>query len=142
MKLFSFQWLFKATFIFSLLFSQLHAHNDPLPSWNNTQSKQSIVAFVHKVTNPKSPTFVPKSERIAVFDNDGTLWGEQPLYFQFLFALDRVKVLAPQHPEWKTQEPFASLLKGDVKSALAGGEKSIAQIVMVTHAGRLPKNSR
>jgi len=78
---------------------------------------------------------VPPAERIAVFDNDGTLWAEQPMYFQLIFAVDRVKELAPQHPEWKTQEPFASLLRGDVKSALAGGEKAIAEIMMSTHAG-------
>jgi hypothetical protein len=78
---------------------------------------------------------VPIAERIATFDNDGTLWAEQPMYFQFFFALDRFKALAPEHPEWKTKEPFASLLKGDVKGALAGGEKAIAEIVMVTHAG-------
>ena len=81
----------------------------------------AILAFVEQVTHPGSPDFVPPAERIATFDNDGTLWAEQPMYFQLLFALDRVKALAPQHPEWKTKEPFASLLKGDVKGALAGG---------------------
>ncbi len=108
---------------------------DPLPSWNDTAPKKAIVAFVEKVTKQGSRDFVPPAERIATFDNDGTLWAEQPMYFQLLFALDRVKVLAPQHPEWKTKEPFASLLKGDVKGALAGGEPAIAQIVMETHAG-------
>jgi len=108
---------------------------DPLSSWNDGKAKQSIVAFVEKVTKEGSPDFVPAPERIATFDNDGTLWAEQPMYFQLLFALDRVKALAPQHPEWKDKEPFASLLKGDVKGALAGGEKAIAEIVMVTHAG-------
>ncbi|MFO1305519.1 MAG: HAD family hydrolase [Burkholderiales bacterium] len=93
------------------------------------------MTFVDKVTKPGSPDFVPEAERIATFDNDGTLWAEQPMYFQLLFALDRVKAMAPQHPEWKTKEPFASLLKGDVSKALAGGEKAIAEIVMVTHAG-------
>ena len=78
---------------------------------------------------------MPPDERIATFDNDGTLWAEQPMYFQLIFALDRVKALAPQHPEWKEEEPFASLLKGDVKAALAGGEPAIFNIVMVTHAG-------
>ncbi|MFN0066063.1 MAG: HAD family hydrolase, partial [Limisphaerales bacterium] len=92
-------------------------------------------AFVEKVTKEGSPEFVPVAERIAVFDNDGTLWAEQPMYFQLFFALDRIKALAPQHPEWKENEPFASLLKGDVKAALAGGEASLAQIVMATHAG-------
>jgi len=108
---------------------------DPLPSWNDGKAKQSIVAFVEKVTKEGSSDFVPPEERIATFDNDGTLWCEQPLYFQLLFALDRVKTLAPQHPEWKTQEPFASLLKGDVKGALAGGERTMLEIIIVTHAG-------
>ncbi len=107
---------------------------DPLPSWNDTAPKKAIVAFVEKVTKEGSPDFVPTAERIATFDNDGTLWSEQPMYFQFFFALDRIKVLAPQHPEWKDKEPFASLLKGDVKGALAGGEKAIGEIVMVTHS--------
>jgi hypothetical protein len=92
-----------------------------LPSWNDGKAKQSIIAFVQKVTKPGSPDFVPVPERIAVFNNDGTLWAEQPMYFQLAFTLDRVKALAPQHPEWKDKEPFASLLKGDLKSALAGG---------------------
>jgi phosphoglycolate phosphatase-like HAD superfamily hydrolase len=108
---------------------------DSLPSWNDTAPKKAIVAFVEKATKEGSPDFVPPAERIATFDNDGTLWCEQPMYFQFLFALDRVKALAPQHPEWKTKEPFASLLKGDVKGALAGGEPAIGQIVMTTHSG-------
>ena len=88
---------------------------DPLPSWNDGKAKQSIIDFVAKVTKPGSPDFVPVPERIATFDNDGTLWCEQPVPVQLYFALDRVKALAPQHPEWKTKEPFASLLKGDVK---------------------------
>jgi hypothetical protein len=108
---------------------------DPLPSWNDGPAKKAIVSFVDKVTKKGSPDFVPVAERIATFDNDGTLWAEQPMYFQLIFALDRVKALAPQHPEWKTKEPFASLLKGDVKGALAGGEHAIAEIVMATHAG-------
>jgi phosphoserine phosphatase len=108
---------------------------DPLPSWKDGPAKQAIVAFVSKVTKKGSADFVPVDERIATFDNDGTLWAEQPMYFQLFFALDRVKELAPQHPEWKTKEPFASLLKGDVKGALAGGEHAILEIVMATHAG-------
>ena len=108
---------------------------DPLPSWNDTAPKQSIIAFVQQVTKEGSTDYISTAERIAVFDNDGTLWAEQPMYFQLFFALDRVKALAPQHPEWKTREPFASLLKGDVKSALAGGEHAILEIVMATHAG-------
>jgi phosphoserine phosphatase len=108
---------------------------DPLPSWNDTAPKQSIISFVEKVTKEGSSDFVPAAERIAVFDNDGCLWAEQPMYFQLFFAIDRIKALAPQHPEWKDKEPFASLLKGDVKAALAGGEHALAQIVMATHAG-------
>jgi phosphoglycolate phosphatase-like HAD superfamily hydrolase len=108
---------------------------DPLPSWNDGEARQSIIAFVDRVTNEGSPDFVPPAERIATFDNDGCLWAEQPMYFQLLFALDRVKALAPQHPEWKDKEPFASLLKGDLKAALAGGEHSAFEIVMATHAG-------
>jgi phosphoglycolate phosphatase-like HAD superfamily hydrolase len=108
---------------------------DPLPSWNDGTTKKAIVTFVEKVTKKGSPDFVPPAERIATFDNDGTLWAEKPLPFQLFFALDRVKALAPQHPEWATTEPFASLLKGDVKAALAGGEKAIVQIFLETHTG-------
>jgi len=107
----------------------------PLPSWNEGAAKKSIIDFVEKVTKEGSPDFVPPPERIATFDNDGTLWCEQPMYFQLFFALDRVKTLAPQHPEWKTKEPFASLLKDDVKGALAGGEHAILEIIVATHAG-------
>ena len=115
--------------------ARAQAQTDPLPSWKDGPPKGSIVEFVAGVTKTGSPTFVPPAERIATFDNDGTLWAEQPMYFQLLFALDRVKALAPQHPEWKDKEPFASLLKGDVKAALAGGEPAIVEIVMATHAG-------
>jgi hypothetical protein len=90
---------------------------------------------VERVTTSASPDFVPPAERIATFDNDGCLWAEQPMYFQLLFALDRVKAIAPQHPEWREKEPFASLLKGDVKAALAGGEHAMLEIVTATHAG-------
>jgi hypothetical protein len=108
---------------------------DPLPSWNDGPTKQGIISFVDKVTKEGSPTFVPPAERIATFDNDGTLWCEQPLPVQLYFALDRVKALAPQHPEWKTKEPFASLLKGDLKTALAGGDRALLEIVKATHTG-------
>jgi phosphoserine phosphatase len=108
---------------------------DPLASWNDGKAKQSIVDFVAKVTKQGSPDFVPVAERIATFDNDGTLWAEQTMYFQFFFALDRVKALAPQHPEWKDKEPFVSLLKGDLKAALAGGERALLEIIMATHTG-------
>ncbi len=108
---------------------------DPLPSWNDTATKKAIVTFVERVTKQNSPDLVPPAERIATFDNDGTLWAEQPIYFQLAFALDRVKALAPLHPEWKDKEPFASLLKGDLKAALAGGEPAIFQIATVAHSG-------
>ena len=108
---------------------------DPLPSWKDGSSKQAIFSFVERVTKQNTPNFVSPAERIAVFDNDGTLWAEQPIYFQLAFAIDRVKTLAPKHPEWEDQEPFASLLKGDIKGALTGGKKAIAEIIMVTHAG-------
>ena len=108
---------------------------DQLPSWNDGQAKASIVAFVERVIAQGSPDFVPVDERIAMFDNDGTLWAEQPIYFQLAFAIDRVRALAPQHPKWKDKEPFASLLEGDIKGALAGGEPAIFELVMATHAG-------
>ena len=111
------------------------AQNDPLPSWNEGLAKASIVAFVDKVTRAGSPDFVPPAERIATFDNDGTLWCEQPVPVQLYFALDRVKALAPQHPEWATQEPFASLLKGDINAAFAGGDHAVLEFMMATHAG-------
>jgi phosphoglycolate phosphatase-like HAD superfamily hydrolase len=114
---------------------QAYAQTDPLPSWNDGAARKAIVEFVKSTTDKAGPKFVPPAERIATFDNDGTLWAEQPMYFQLFFALDRVKALAPEHPEWKTKEPFASLLKGDVKGALAGGEHAIVEIVMATHAG-------
>jgi phosphoglycolate phosphatase-like HAD superfamily hydrolase len=106
-----------------------------LPSWTDSAAKERIVEFAEAATNEESKTFVPPAERIAVFDNDGTLWSEQPVYFQAAFILDRIKTLAPDHPEWKTQEPFASILKGDIQSALAGGEQAILEMAMATHAG-------
>jgi phosphoglycolate phosphatase-like HAD superfamily hydrolase len=121
--------------ILTASFADIARAADALPSWNDTASKRAVVAFVEKVTTAGSPDFVPPAERIAVFDNDGTLWAEQPVYFQLAFALDRVKALAPQHPEWKEKEPFASLLKGDLKGVLAQGEKGLAEILAVTHSG-------
>ena len=111
------------------------AAEDPLPSWNDAPAKKSLVAFVEKVTKEGSPDFVPVAERIATFDNDGTLWCEKPLPVQLFFALDRVKALAPQHPEWQDKEPFDSLLKGDLKAAAAGGERAIMELLMATHTG-------
>lgn len=107
---------------------------DPLPSWMDTEPKKAITSFVAKATTAGAD-FVPPAERIAVFDNDGTLWSEQPMYFQAFFIFDRIKALAPDHPEWKEKEPFASVLKGDIKSALSGGEKALLEMAMATHAG-------
>jgi phosphoglycolate phosphatase-like HAD superfamily hydrolase len=120
-------------FVFSFARPALAA--DPLPSWNECPAKQSIIGFVAKVTQPDSPDFVPVPERIAVFDNDGTLWGEKPLPVQLYFMLDRVKALSAEHPEWKTQEPFASILKGELKAAAAGGEHTLLDLIMATHTG-------
>jgi phosphoglycolate phosphatase-like HAD superfamily hydrolase len=107
----------------------------PLASWNEGPAKAAIQRFVANVTTLGSPGYVPKAERIAVFDNDGTLWAEQPIYFQFQFALDRVKALAPQHPEWRTKEPFNHLLAGDMKAFLAGGEHAVLAVVAAAHSG-------
>ena len=120
----------------TLAFIMATAHaDDLLPSWNETAAQKAITGFVGKVTKEGSRDFVPPAERIAVFDNDGCLWSEQPMYFQALFIFDRIKQLAPQHPEWKEQEPFASVLKGDLKAALAGGERALLEMAMATHAG-------
>ena len=108
---------------------------DPLPSWNDGPTKQSILDFVAAVTKDGGPDYVAPAERIATFDNDGTLWIEQPIYTQFAFAIDRVKAMSNQHPEWKTQEPFASILKGDLKGLAASGEKGMVEIVAATHSG-------
>ncbi|ULU27003.1 haloacid dehalogenase-like hydrolase [Dyella terrae] len=111
------------------------AAQDPLPSWNDGGTKQQIESFVTKVTKPGSPDFVEPAKRIAVFDNDGTLWTEQPIYFEFFFVLDQVKAQAPQHPEWKTTEPFKSALAGDMKGLAASGEKGAIELMAATHAG-------
>jgi len=108
---------------------------DPLSSWNDGPTKQSILSFVEKVTKEGSPSLIPVPERIATFDNDGTLWCEQPVPVQVYFALDRVQALVSQHPEWQTTEPFASLLRGDLRATLAAGDEALLEIVMATHAG-------
>src|SRR5215471_5660036 len=118
-----------------LLGANALAQSDPLPSWNDGAAKKSITDFVARATTPGGQDFVAPAERIATFDNDGTLWAEQPAYFQLLFAIDRVRALAPQHPEWKTQQPFASVLGGDLKAALAGGEHDAMQMIAASHAG-------
>ncbi|MGD2139392.1 MAG: HAD family hydrolase [Burkholderiales bacterium] len=111
------------------------AQSDSLASWNDGKTKQSIIEFVEKVTASGSPDFVPQSERIAVFDNDGTLWTEHPMYTQLAFALDRVRELAPQHPEWKSKQPFKAVLDNDMKALAAAGEKGLVELVMASHAG-------
>jgi phosphoglycolate phosphatase-like HAD superfamily hydrolase len=111
------------------------AAGNPLPSWNDGPSKKAIIDFVSKTTDTSSSNFVPVADRIACFDNDGTLWSEQPMYFQLAFALDAVKNMAPQHPEWKTKQPFKAVLDGDMKTVMAVGEKSLGAIMMTTHAG-------
>ena len=118
-----------------LLFANTAFAADSLPSWNDTAPKKAIVAFVDDVTNPGSRNFVPVEKRIATFDNDGTLWAEQPIYFEWYFVFDRIKALAPQHPEWITKEPFASVLKGDLKSAVAGGDHALLEMMVATHSG-------
>ena len=108
---------------------------DPLPSWNAGPAKARIVGFVKAVTDKRSKQYVAPADRIAVFDNDGTLWSEQPAYFQLAFAIDRVKALAPKHPEWTSTQPFKAALEGDVKALAASGEKGLVELVMATHAG-------
>jgi phosphoglycolate phosphatase-like HAD superfamily hydrolase len=107
---------------------------DPLPSWNDGPSKTAIVEFVQRVTTEGSPDFMRAGERIATFDNDGTLWAEQPVYFQGLFALDRIKALAPVHPEWQTTEPFKSAIAGDMKGVMASGKEGLMKIIAASHA--------
>ena len=114
---------------------QSAAPADPLPSWNDGNAKQAILDFVAQVTDPASPGFVPEPERIATFDNDGTLWAEKPLYFQLFFAIDRVRALAPEHPEWADQQPFKAVLEDDMESLAATGEHGLLELVMATHAG-------
>jgi phosphoserine phosphatase len=111
------------------------ATQQPLPSWHNTKSKKRIMAFVKEVTNPNSAKFVNKNKRIATFDNDGTLWVEQPIYTQLLFAIERIYALAPQNPEWHSKEPFATLLKGDVPGALSITKTAVNDIVMASNTG-------
>lgn len=122
-------------FLFLFLTNSVLAATDPLPSWNNGPSKKAITTFVKAVTGKSSPDYVQPSERIAVFDNDGTLWSEQPVYFQFFFVMDRIKELAKDHPEWKQQQPFQAALAGDMKALAAVGKKGLMELVMTTHAG-------
>jgi len=108
---------------------------DPLPSWTEGPTKQAILDFVEAVTTESSSSFVPVADRIATFDNDGNLWSEQPLYFQLQYALDRVKTMAPDHPEWQDQQPFKALMEGDMEALMAEGEAGLIKLVMASHAG-------
>lgn len=114
---------------------QLTVNTDPLPSWNEGKTKTSIINYLTDVTNPESENFIEIKDRIATFDNDGNLWTEQPAYFQLFFTIDRIKLLAPQHPEWKNQQPFKAVLEGDMKELVKHGEHGLIQIVMASHAG-------
>ena len=113
---------------------ETEVENDPLPSWNEGTTKKKIIDFVTKTTKEGSEDFIPVTDRIACFDNDGTLWSEQPLYFQFFFAIEQIKAMAPQHPEWKDNQPFKAILEGDMKTVMGGGEKALLQILKVSHA--------
>jgi phosphoserine phosphatase len=115
------------------------AFGDALPSWNDGPAKKAIESFVQRVTDPQSKDFTPPEQRIATFDNDGTLWVEQPMYVQLAFALDRVKALAPSHPEWKDRQPFKAALERDMKTLVDSGEKGLLELVMATHAGMTPE---
>jgi phosphoserine phosphatase len=122
-------------FLTMMLFSGCAVTRDPLPSWNDGPNKRAILDFVASVTTSGSGSFVPQEERVATFDNDGTLWSEQPMYFQLIFALDRVKELAPQHPEWQEKQPFKAALGGDLKTVFSSGEHGLLELVMETHSG-------
>jgi phosphoglycolate phosphatase-like HAD superfamily hydrolase len=113
--------------------ARITAAADPLPSWNDGAAKSALVAFVEQVTEEGASGFVPAPERIAVFDNDGTLWCEQPAYFQLLFALDRIRATAGDHPEWKTTEPFKSVLAGDMQAVMASGKDGLMKILAASH---------
>jgi phosphoserine phosphatase len=112
-----------------------HGVIDPLPSWNDVESKKNIIAYVEDVTNSESANFIPVADRISTFDNDGNLWSEQPAYFQLFFAIDRVKAMATEHPEWKNEQPFKAVLENDMNELAKQGEHGLLQLVMATHSG-------
>jgi len=120
---------------FRTLPATAQAQIDPLPSWNEGSAKTSIMNFIARITTQGGSDFVPVDQRVAVFDNDGTLWIEQPMYVQFVFILDRVRMLAPQNPTWRTKQPFKAVLDGDMKALAASGEKGLVELMAVTHAG-------
>lgn len=121
--------------LFATSLGTVAAGVDPLPSWNQGTARVSIIEFVSAVTDKSGPDFVPPAERIATFDNDGTLWTERPVYFQLLFAIDRVKAQAPKHPEWKTTQPFQAVLENDMEALAEAGKEGLLELVMATHAG-------
>ena len=127
--------MIKALFTFTLLFSFSLPAEKPLSSWNQGQSKTAIMNYVKAITDKTSPDFIAPEDRIAVFDNDGTLWSEQPAYFQFFFAIDRIKALAPQHPKWKTTEPFKSVLENNMTGIIKSGQVGLMKLVEVSHSG-------
>jgi len=118
-----------------LCFAMVGAKAESLPSWQDRENRRALIDFVDATTTPTSPEFIPPAERIAVFDNDGTLWGEQPFYYQLVFALDRVRQLAPRNPQWRTQQPFQAVLENDLGTVLKGGEQAVLELVMASHAG-------
>jgi hypothetical protein len=131
----SFGTLWRVVLVWVVVVSATVARAEPLPSWNDTANREAIVTFVAAVTDPMSPDYVPVAERIAVFDNDGTLWVEKPSYSQLFFVLDRVKALASDHPEWESTQPFKAALEGDMDALAAAGERGLLELVMATHAG-------
>jgi phosphoserine phosphatase len=128
-------WLLISVLLIYSCKEQITDNSDPLPSWNNGATKQSIINFVNEVTDENNPNFVKPADRIATFDNDGNLWSEQPAYFQLFFAIDRVKALAPEHPEWKTEQPFKAVLDDDMNELMKHGEHGLIKLIMSTHAG-------
>lgn len=130
------KWLLSGVILFFCV--NLALAHDPLPSWNEGKAKNSILSFVQKVNQKNTPEYIPEAERIVVFDNDGTLWAEQPMYVQLAFAMDRTKELAARHPEWKTTQPFKAVLENDYKALAQMGEKGILTLLMATHAGMTP----
>jgi phosphoglycolate phosphatase-like HAD superfamily hydrolase len=127
--------LMAAFFVFALGLLAGAGFAEPLPSWNDGPAKKAVMDFVRTVTDKSSPGYVPPEERIAAFDNDGTLWSERPMYFQFFFVLDRVKALAPQHPEWKERQPFKAVLENDRKALAASGERGLMELAITTQTG-------
>ena len=134
-KLQLFFWFLFSLFLIFSCTEQTNKNIDPLPSWNEGLSKNAIINFVNEVTNESNPNFVQLANRIATFDNDGTLWSEQPLYFQFQFALDRIKALAPDHPEWKDNKLLQAVVHDDMKTVIESGMKGLMEIIMTSHAG-------